>query len=479
MSSKGQPLAAKIPLLTAAAALGISLTYILYKLNRDSNNEKERTRQSSSDKKELLIDEDAAGRRLLRHNTITIAYASTTGTCKTLALELVDQIVKTFGNDSNFLVQCLPMNEIDFWDEFLNPDEEDNGGKDDKLSAGSPALILVIPTWTDGTAPPSASNFFSAIDEIQTDWRVASYPLSSSKLHVTAFGMGSTEYDPLTFCKPVKNGISSLVKLGATELSCGIGMGDDAVGDYRKDVFEKWSRKCADELHKSLTTSSCSSVKEGTPCCSSSGEKNQDGCACADGITDERRDDDEDDESYISSDDDNSIEPDVMDLEDIGVTMKQQSKVDTKREPKEMVTIKQAAALKKEGYKLIGTHSAVKLCRWTKHQLRGRGGCYKHTFYGITSYQCMEATPSLACANKCVFCWRHHKNPVGKEWRWKTDDPEFIVKEAVETHVKMIKEAKGIPGVQPERWKEAHTVRHCALSLVGEPIMVRIMLILQ
>jgi wyosine [tRNA(Phe)-imidazoG37] synthetase (radical SAM superfamily) len=41
-------------------------------------------------------------------------------------------------------------------------------------------------------------------------------------------------------------------------------------------------------------------------------------------------------------------------------------------------------------------------------------GCYKHTFYNITSYQCMETTPSLACANKCVFCWRHHKNPVGK-----------------------------------------------------------------
>ena len=36
----------------------------------------------------------------------------------------------------------------------------------------------------------------------------------------------------------------------------------------------------------------------------------------------------------------------------------------------------------------------------------------------IISYQCMEATPSLACANKCVFCWRHHKNPVGTEWRY-------------------------------------------------------------
>ena len=128
-------------------------------------------------------------------------------------------------------------------------------------------------------------------------------------------------------------------------------------------------------------------------------------------------------------------------------------------------------ALKKEGYKLIGTHSAVKLCRWTKHQLRGRGGCYKHTHYGITSYQCMEATPSLACANKCVFCWRHHKNPVGREWRWKTDDPKMIVEEAVKTHVSMIKETKGIPGIQIDRWEEAHRVRHCALSLVGEPIM--------
>ncbi len=38
--------------------------------------------------------------------------------------------------------------------------------------------------------------------------------------------------------------------------------------------------------------------------------------------------------------------------------------------------------------------------------LRGRGGCYKHTFYGIESHRCMETTPSLACANKCVFCWR-------------------------------------------------------------------------
>ena len=58
------------------------------------------------------------------------------------------------------------------------------------------------------------------------------------------------------------------------------------------------------------------------------------------------------------------------------------------------------------GYHIVGSHSGVKMCRWTKSMLRGRGGCYKHTFYGIESHRCMESTPSLACANKCVFCWR-------------------------------------------------------------------------
>lgn len=192
------------------------------------------------------------------------------------------------------------------------------------------------------------------------------------------------------------------------------------------------------------------------------------------------------------------MEKAVMDLEDIGSSMSKFSQEQRKDvsdgliaatntntstknttagagagtdDRREMATKLQRKALSKEGYKLIGSHSAVKLCRWTKHQLRGRGGCYKHSFYGITSYQCMEATPSLACANKCVFCWRHHKNPVGTEWRWKEDDPEYIVEEGIRLHRAMINEFKGSPGVKPERLAEAFNVQHCALSLVGEPIM--------
>ncbi|XP_063502431.1 S-adenosyl-L-methionine-dependent tRNA 4-demethylwyosine synthase TYW1 isoform X10 [Symphalangus syndactylus] len=140
-------------------------------------------------------------------------------------------------------------------------------------------------------------------------------------------------------------------------------------------------------------------------------------------------------------------------------------------ERRAMITPALREALTKQGYQLIGSHSGVKLCRWTKSMLRGRGGCYKHTFYGIESHRCMETTPSLACANKCVFCWRHHTNPVGTEWRWKMDQPEMILKEAIENHQNMIKQFKGVPGVKAERFEEGMTVKHCALSLVGEPIM--------
>ena len=56
----------------------------------------------------------------------------------------------------------------------------------------------------------------------------------------------------------------------------------------------------------------------------------------------------------------------------------------------------------------------------------------------------MEATPSLACANKCVFCWRHHSNPVGTEWKWKMDPAEVVLEGALQNHYKMIKQMKGM-----------------------------------
>lgn len=141
-------------------------------------------------------------------------------------------------------------------------------------------------------------------------------------------------------------------------------------------------------------------------------------------------------------------------------------------DPQEMVPISSPtyAALTKQGYAIIGSHSGIKICRWTKSALRGRGSCYKYSFYGIKSHLCMETTPSLSCSNKCVFCWRHGTNPVGTTWRWKIDPPEMIFSGAKEAHLRKIRMMRGVPGVRAERFQEAMRIRHCALSLVGEPI---------
>lgn len=70
------------------------------------------------------------------------------------------------------------------------------------------------------------------------------------------------------------------------------------------------------------------------------------------------------------------------------------------------------------------------------------------------------------------FCWRHHKNPVGKSWKWQTDSPDFIVNEAIKKHTNAIAQLKGMTGIKESRWLEGVSQpRHCALSLVGEPIM--------
>lgn len=423
-------------------------------------------------------------KRVLSPNVITIAYASTTGTCLNLATKMYKELKQQLaseGNHENIVVQMAPTNELDWWDELLNEDDVEicQNNTDGK----PPVVMFVLPTWTGGTLPSQHQALMSALEEIQSDWRVAKRPLESTKLQVAVFGMGSSAYDRETFCKPAKSVFAHFLKLGSKPLLASsnksrrnkttksLTLGDDELGDASA-TFQTWMN----HILSHFSTSSDGKKKLNKKTKNTKNKQKQKQKLKPLKEIQEQKEGfvgDDDDQSFydLSDEEEDEEEPEVADMEDMGDSMNEDPSKEVSTEPKEMVTPKQAIALKKEGYKLIGTHSAVKLCRWTKHQLRGRGGCYKHTFYGITSYQCMEATPSLACANKCVFCWRHHKNPVGREWRWKTDDPYFIVDQAVKMHISMIKETKGIPGVKMDRWKDAHTVRHCALSLVGEPIM--------
>src|SRR5216110_2242418 len=82
--------------------------------------------------------------------------------------------------------------------------------------------------------------------------------------------------------------------------------------------------------------------------------------------------------------------------------------------------------LERQGYRIVGEHSGVKLCHWTKASLTKGVGCYKQTFYGIESHRCLQMTPTVdACNLACQFCWRTQENwqarlqasTVGVIWR--------------------------------------------------------------
>lgn len=182
---------------------------------------------------------------------------------------------------------------------------------------------------------------------------------------------------------------------------------------------------------------------------------------------------DEDDDDEDGSDEGGEGSDHEVDLEDVGGKESDSKTNENSLEVKQMIAKDSPTYrnLTKQGYRIVGSHSGVKICRWTKNELRGKGSCYKKSLFNIASSRCMELTPSLACSSKCVFCWRHGTNPVSKNWRWETDEPEFILENALAAHYSMIKQMRGVPGVIAERFINAFKVAHCALSLVGEPIL--------
>ncbi len=136
-----------------------------------------------------------------------------------------------------------------------------------------------------------------------------------------------------------------------------------------------------------------------------------------------------------------------------------------------MLTEEARQELERQQYRIVGSHSAVKTCGWTKNMLRGQGGCYKLKFYGIMSHQCLQMTTSISCANRCTFCWRGYKAPVAKEWKWGVDEPQTILDGSVTAHKKLLTGFGGNDKVLQQLYKQAQQVKHVALSLTGEPII--------
>ena len=394
---------------------------------------------SCGDKKQvdtLVLDESI--------KKLVIVYGTTTGNAQTFAKMLSDfyDDHKTINTEIYGLSDIEAEDRLPIWAKELNT-----------------AFVVLISTHEGGSPPDNAKWFYTWLEESSKDFRVQHSMLKGLKYSV--FGLGNSLYSD-HYNTVAKHVDKFLFQLSASRFHS-LCLGDENVagskhGNMEAD-FDYWKNSLAQRITK--WNNSVNMNKDIDT------EKTSD--------FDTNSSDESEDDS-ISEEDIDEMDEGMVDLEDLG-TMIQKSKVASNEKSnkngkaKEMITPLLRKSLTKQGYKLIGSHSGVKICRWTKAMLRGRGGCYKHTFYGIESHRCMETTPSLACANKCVFCWRHHSNPVGTEWKWAMDQPELILEGALENHYKMIKQMRGVPGVLPEKLEEGMNVQHCALSLVGEPIM--------
>ena len=372
--------------------------------------------------------------------------------------------------------ELLDLSEIDFDDYFIAPSK----------SHGDVDLfyLFLIPSYNIDSINDT---FLEHLQETHHDFRIDTAPLSPL-LGYSVFGFGDRENWPTEndgFCFQAKDIDKWMAKLTARKRAYPVGMGD-MKSDHVERLTE-WSTGVQEVIEHVARTGN---LGEGLPGSGAPAESDEEDVA-------EDEEDSEvlfEDEASGSNKKTSNGRP-LDDVEDLGrmirksdndgsasttkgplavdfTTYSSPAKKRAIQGPKEMVAKNSPtyAALTKQGYAIVGSHSGVKTCRWTKSALRGRGSCYKFSFYGINSHQCMETTPSLSCSNKCVFCWRHGTNPVGTTWRWVVDPPELIFSGVKENHYKKIKMLRGMPGVRAQRFAEAMQIRHCALSLVGEPI---------
>ncbi|PHH83661.1 hypothetical protein CDD82_5419 [Ophiocordyceps australis] len=375
------------------------------------------------------------------------------------------------------------LSEIDFEDFFVAPPKS--------VANAQFFYLFLIPSYNIDTINDT---LLQHLEETHHDFRIDTAPLAPL-IGYSVFGFGDREGWPDEangFCFQAKHLDKYMSKLTGRKRAYPIGMGDMKSGHALR--FSEWAGGIHDVLGHVARTRS---LGEGVPG-SGDAEESDDGEAA----------DEDDGEAQLDLDQVGQSSADssrpLDDVEDLGKMMGSTDGetlplavdftnygglfANTSTKPKatrckttaqlgpqvvkEMVAKNSPtyAALTKQGYSIVGSHSGVKICRWTKSALRGRGSCYKYSLYGINSHQCMETTPSLSCSNKCVFCWRHGTNPVGTTWRWVVDAPDLIFEGVKEQHYKKIKMMRGVPGVRAERYAEALRIRHCALSLVGEPI---------
>lgn len=411
-----------------------------------------------------------------------VFFSSVTGKTDKISKQFVEdffgllQAVESGPNCTFAKPEAIDLAEADLDEYFIAPPKLDADGD----VATEFFYLFLLPSYNIDTINDT---FLEHLKETHHDFRIDTAPLSSI-LGYSVFGFGDRENWPTEeegYCVQAKDVDKWMSKLTDRKRAYPLGM-----GDVKRDGTERlgeWTNGLTDIFGQLARDGT---LGEGVP-------------GSGDAVESDDEADEAEDDGEVIFEDQEPAKPRKLkssstmdDMEDLGRVLqnakdesnkkstaplaidfttdsKRKTPIQTVKEmvPKESPTFK---SLTKQGYSIVGSHSGVKICRWTKSALRGRGSCYKFSFYGIKSHQCMETTPSLSCSNKCVFCWRHGTNPVGTTWRWVVDPPDLIFNGVKEGHYKKIKMLRGVPGLRAERFAEAMRIRHCALSLVGEPI---------
>jgi tRNA wybutosine-synthesizing protein 1 len=144
-----------------------------------------------------------------------------------------------------------------------------------------------------------------------------------------------------------------------------------------------------------------------------------------------------------------------------------------------MLPLNVKSLLEKQQYRIVGRHSAVKVCYWTRQRLTRGRSCYKELWYkNVQSHRCMQMTPFLGCNYRCTYCWRIHSGDrPGYVWQEyparlsELDDPAYIIEEAIRLRRLLLIGYKANPMVDPKVFEEALKPSMVTFSLTGEPTL--------
>lgn len=281
--------------------------------------------------------------------------------------------------------------------------------------------MIVVSTYAEGSPPEDAAWFYKWLEDSVNDFRVPKTLLGNIRYAV--FGLGNSLYSE-NYNVVGRNIDLWLGQLGAERFSP-FGLGDENVaeslhGNIEAD-FDHW---CEGVLHllkdpqdsKPQKSNGCS---KGNDCCSKKGKKK---------FVNQKVKINALEEQDVTRDSDSDSEEPVVDLEDLGSFVRVESKDAAESEEeddeiigdgevREMLTPQLRESLSKQGYRLIGTHSGVKLCRWTKvnsflPNITNLSSLNYNFCHHLSSRPCCVAgvvvTNIRSMALKVIGAWKQH-----------------------------------------------------------------------